>query len=116
MYIDDPELEKIFGKWEWVQSTGGDNWGIYSPALDGYTQSLVLTKKGKYEFFKNDTLQSKYDYWITKEYDKYRHRYVYLLNHEYFPFSQEIRFGGTDTLYLDERCDDCFWHIYVRKK
>ena len=115
MYIDDPELEKIFGKWELVESCCGDGSSYYSPSFSGYTQYIDLTKKGILKQYKNDSLQSKIDYWIVREFDKYRNDFIYLLNYDLL-ISQEIKFVGSDTLYLIDRCWDCFWHIYVRKK
>ena len=114
--LQDPSLEKLFGKWDWVNSSGGIAGGTRTPASEGYTFIIEFSKKGIYKTFKNGEVfwvkQGKFS--LEKGTSIYHTGEANLINYKDEDRKQEIKFAG-DTLYLDDQCYDCYSNVYVKK-
>lgn len=116
---DDPEptlpYEDVFGNWEWFSTTPGESDdAILADSVD-YNQSLVITSEGQYTWTKPDStlLESKFE--VLQDSTS--------TGQEVFTFQfedssledQSFYVESKDTLYLDENCEQCDSHIFVRK-
>lgn len=117
------ELEKLFGKWTWIQSAGG--WGNFkSPQTEGYTSIVEFSNKGIYKTFKDGKQSDKMKYSLSESKSIYlpgkgiiiEFKDVGLFDKDNAPLKQSIQFFGNDTLFLSEECYDCYSHLYVREK
>lgn len=124
--LPDPELEKLFGSWEWIYSSGGFSGGLISPASAGYSHSIDIRKVGTLRRYKNGKLYARIAFTISDSasYDRSNSRYIFKYNSvnifgsdQHYYLDEGIRFYGNDTLELVEQgCADCYQHIYVRSK
>ncbi len=121
--VPDPELENLFGNWEWIQTSGGIGGITFTPATEGYTIELEFNKNGIYKSFKDGKKTEKRKFYLTEgqsilssetayiiEYDK-----TGLFNCNTHIVNQSVEFAGQDTLYLHDECWDCYGYIYVKK-
>ena len=51
--IPNPELEKLFGFWNWIQSSGGIGGQTITPATVGYSQTVEYNNNGIYKIYKD---------------------------------------------------------------
>ena len=119
-----PEMKKLYGTWEWVQSSGGFGGGGSTPSSVGYTQTLEFNKNGTMKRFKNELEESQLFFSITKGSTIYSSGNATLINYTSNALShshdqlttQSVSFGGQDTLFLNDECYDCYGYVYIRKK
>src|SRR4051812_32598860 len=64
--LPDPELEKLFGNWSWVQSCGGFAGQTATPATVGCTRSLEFNKNGIYKCYVNGKQHEKLKFSLTE--------------------------------------------------
>ena len=120
--IPDPELKKIFGKWEWIQSCGGFAGGCISPATQGYTISIEFSSNGIYKKYKNNNLVDREAFSFSQGTCIHNHQQVWFVSFTQMPphhqsaFPMSVSFSGNDTLMLDDERYDGFGHIYARIK
>ena len=120
--LPDQNLKKLFGTWEWVQSSGGFSGQTITPVSEDYSMSVEYTEKGVYRKYKDGKKISKLNFKIEERATIAISDFKFLIDYREGPCSkvgvnsQSFRFGGTDTLFLNDDCYDCFSHIYVRKK
>lgn len=113
-----PNKNKIYGEWQWRQSSGGFvGEVIYADSVD-YKLSYSFTLNRNYEYHMNDSLQSYGIFNIFKNSSIYYpppNKQLHLSN--YIGFSESFSFTliGDDTLMLREECTDCYEHLYIRK-
>ena len=118
------EAEKLFGKWTWLQSSGGISGNLKSPKSEGYTNSIEFSDKGIYKTFKDGKQANKMKYSLSEGKSIYlpgkgiiiEFKNVGLFDKDNAPLKQSIQFFGNDTLFLSEECYDCYSHLYVREK
>lgn len=60
------DLEKLFGTWNWVQSSGGFGGQTTSSATAGYSQTIEFNKNGIYKWYKDGKLQDKMKFTVTE--------------------------------------------------
>jgi hypothetical protein len=121
--LPDESLSKLFGSWEWVQTSGGFADTLVTPATEGYTQSVDFSSKGIYKIYRNGTLQDKLKFTLSQGNSIFHDSTANLITYENTGLGttdedyikQSIRFGGEDTLFLYEECWDCYSYIYIRK-
>jgi hypothetical protein len=121
--LPDESLSKLFGSWEWVETSGGLAGQVVTPASTGYTQSVEFSSKGIYKIYRNGTLQDKLKFNLsqgnsifhsgTANFISYENPGLGNTDEDYI--KESIRFGGEDTLFLNEECWDCYSYVYVRK-
>ncbi|HLG35787.1 MAG TPA: hypothetical protein VI757_12970 [Bacteroidia bacterium] len=121
--LPDSELKKIFGKWEWIETSGGFAGKIMTPAKTGTTDEIEFSTQGIFQEFKNGKLQDKKRFSITKDKSILKGDSAYIISFSSIDSSfrraiqkQSVSFTGSDTLLLNEECFDCFSSIWVRKK
>ena len=121
--LPDPELKKIFGKWEWVQTSGGFAGKIITPAKAGYTEEIEFTKDGLFNKFKSGAIVDRKKYSVTEGKSVLKHETAYLVSYSVVDSSykelllnQSVSFKGNDTLLLSKECFDCFQTVWLRKK
>ena len=122
--IPNPELEKLFGTWDWKQSSGGIGGQTNTPATVGYSQTVEFNKNGIYKIYKDGIQKDTKKFSLTIGTSIYNSGSAYLINYKdinqsdnsYHYSTQSIRFGGEDSLFLSDECYDCFIHIYTRHK
>lgn len=111
--VPEPHLENVFGSWELVRSSGGDNFQIHTPATLGYTTSLKFNRNGQVLTYKNERLTQADHFTFKYNSDTYAYKTNYSL--EYKNGSTSWVYISNDTLFLYPVCNDCFDHVYVRK-
>jgi hypothetical protein len=121
--LPDPILKRLFGTWEWVESTGGINGDKMTPASVAYTKTIEIEETGILKKFKNGKKIEKLTFTLAQGPTIHSSTPGYLLKYadkspgrESFSWIQSIEFGGRDTLYLNDQCYDCYKHLYIRKK
>jgi hypothetical protein len=116
--------EKLFGKWTWIQSSGGIGGNLKSPKTEGYSNSIEFSDKGIYKTFKDGKQTDKMKYSLTEGKSIYlpgkgiiiEFKDIGLFDKDNTPLKQSMQFFGNDTLFLSEECYDCYSHLYVREK
>lgn len=105
---------ELVGKWEWEHSTGGIAGHTISPDSANYS-SLQITFTGyQFSYIQADTLAAKGSYSLAEKEDR--------LLLEYQPdrgdhmTNQWVEFRTRDTLILNDRCFDCYKHVFTRVK
>lgn len=124
MTLPNESLNKIFGTWEWVQSTGGYSGTRMTPASTGNSQTIEFNINGTYRWFKDDKRQGKVTYTITEDKSMMMGGTAYMITYgksnvfdKNAPgIKQSVSFAGSDTLFLHDECYDCYGHTYVRRK
>ena len=120
--VPNPDLERLFGKWEWVQSYCGWS-GPSSPATTGYSQTVEFNKNGIYKMYQDGKQKEKRKFTLTEGNSIYTSGTAYLIEYtdtdlikkqDYL--TQSLTFRGQDTLCLNDEAYDACGYIYVRQK
>lgn len=120
-----PELEKLFGSWVWVRTTGGAFLDTITTADVSYTKTVVFNRNGICKRYKNGKQTDKLKFSLSAKNDASGSGVIYFISYknvELFdaykttPVSQFVDFLGQDTLVLLEDCDDGQNYLYVREK
>lgn len=120
-----PELEKLFGSWEWIGSSGGFSGDNITPSSAGYSKTVEFRKNGVYRWYKNGKLEDKMRFTVTQDSSSiFTNGLAYIivysnagvLGPDNYSHRESIRFLSHDTLFLSEECSDCYGHAYVRSK
>lgn len=122
--IPNPELEKLFGTWNWVQSSGGFSGQAITPTTAGYSQTVEFNQNGSYKIYENGKQKDKMKFSLSSGNSIHSTETAYLIKYkdsglfdkENNSVTQSVRFGGNDTLFLSDECYDCYQHIYIRQK
>ena len=111
---DEPDDNRLFGYWRWVESSGG-YFGIHlTPDSVGYTQTYHFTSDSVLYVYRSDTLHAQYRYSIhTTDAETPPTVRDTLCVNDGRPY-QTIRYAQSDTLVLSDICMDCFTHRYVK--
>ena len=108
----------IYGRWQWIQSSGGPNEDVITPAAMGFSQELEFTQDGIEKRSRNGVMESEKPFtFIVGESWWEQRKTEYLIKYASAgapPAS--IKFEGRDTLFIHEVCNNCYGHIYIRKK
>jgi len=123
MQVPDPELKKIFGKWQWIESSGGFAGKATTPSKEGYIARIEFSNEYMYQLYRNDTLIDRRKFIFSKDKSIHRDKQVWIISFaqdttlEYGPpLPMEVLFQGEDTLMLKEKVYDGFSYTYVRMK
>ena len=115
--VPTPELEKLFGTWDWVSSSGGFGGDTYSPATAGFSKKIAFGKNGVCKTYKNGAEEEKMKFTLLMGESIYSVDKMPLIRYKGKLFdTQSVHFQGQDTLLLGEECSDCYMHIYTRQK
>jgi hypothetical protein len=121
--LPDPSLDKLFGSWEWVETSGGYAGQIKTPATEGYSKTIEFKSNGIYKVYIDGKRDGKMTFTIKEgtsiltnasawfiDYD-----IISTVNYKIEPATHTFHFGGQDTLFLSEDFFDGFNYVYVRK-
>jgi len=122
--IPSTHVEKLYGSWNWVQSSGGFAGLIETPLTAGYTQKIDFNRTGVFTTYKNGILITTMNFTLTEGISILNSVKVYLIKYKtngsssnnYNRITQSIVFGGQDSLYLYDECFDCYSYIYTKQK
>jgi hypothetical protein len=107
----------IIGTWQWISTTGGFSGRASStPQTTGYTQSLELTKKGKYRKFRANQLVEEKRYGVANELTIFKTEPLEVVRFRNKMQNQVILYLKNDSLVLSDNHYDGYSHLYVRKK
>lgn len=115
---DDPvptlPYEEVFGNWEWYSTTNGlTQVTTYADSVD-YAQTLEISEQGDYLWKKDTAIVS--DATFTIEIDTIEGDETYfLVFNDTAQVDQTFKVQNQDTLYLNDQCDDCDSHLFIRR-
>jgi hypothetical protein len=119
----DPDQEKIIGKWQWLERSGGFVGKTTTPLKEGYAIRIEFDKNGIYHKYKNDSLVDRKQFSFSKQTSIRNQKDVSVisfiddtLKFNESPLPVSISFQGNDTLMLNEEVHDGFEYVYVRIK
>lgn len=116
LQLPDPELKKIFGKWEWVESSGGFAGKTITPVSEAYTARIEFRSDGKYEKYKSGTLIEQKRFSFSQETSIHNRKPVWAVSFDESSLKMSVAFSGQDTLLLNEQLYDGYGHVYARIK
>jgi len=116
MQVPDPELQKVFGKWQWVSTSGGFAGKTITPASEKYNQRLEFTHDGTYKKYKNDSLVDGKNFSFSQSKSIHGLKQVWIISFDESSLKMAVLFLGPDTMILNEQVYDGFSHTYVRIK
>lgn len=109
------ERDPMHGTWQWDRSVGGLAGWTLTPASEGYTQRLQLGPGHHFAFFRNDSLAAQGTFSVRSDGNAPVIRYETPSTWWFFAAGQYVDRNGPDTLFLHDRCADCFTHTFVRE-
>jgi hypothetical protein len=115
---ENPNLDnsnKLLGKWDWVESTGGLAGMIYTPKSTGNSKMLEFNDSICF-YYVDAKLQNKRKFEIKKI--KYTNEIdsVNMIEYDNSSILQQVTFRSNDTLVLIDNCFDCYVNVYKRKR
>jgi hypothetical protein len=111
----DPVVEKLFGKWNWLKTTGGIAGQFSSPSTVKHSEMLEFEKNGKFIRYKDEKVIVENNFILTIDTLIPSRPKTYWLKNV-GKYNQSVTFKGNDTLILTDECDDCFISTYARQK
>ena len=112
----DVDLSKIYGKWNWVNSTGGIAGLTITPKTAGYNMSVEYRINKSVYFFRNDTLQNQAKFAIVKGNSIFSVDPAYIIKYDPDGMDHVIIKAKKDTLILADNVNDGFTILYVKQK
>ena len=117
--LPNPELKKIYGKWDWSRTSGGFTGGTSTPKTEGFTVYFELEKNGTCKWYQNDQLVNEVGYILKVDNSNFYIDFsspiqtnLFLTDNNY-----HITFYGNDTIHFSlDNCYDCFYYDFVRQK
>lgn len=117
-------IKRLFGKWRWLESSGGIGGVTINPVTESYSLTIEFTEKGIFKSFKNGKETDKCKFELsegpsimgiqTDAIINYIDRSGFLgLHHD--SWKQSAGFNGNDTLILYDEMYDGFIHSYIRQ-
>jgi len=115
-----PEINSIYGKWEWVKSTGG-LLSERTPQTSGYTEMLKIDEN-VFEVYRDGVLISSTQYKITRNTNKQIDADFILIDLSDPNNNRQVKFESTDnkqisiTFYagINSTCADCETDFYAK--
>lgn len=107
--------EDVFGSWDWISTTNNETEEtILADSVD-YSQALAVTSSGKYTWTQADSVLFESDYTVKVDTTTSGEDLFVFQFTDTTMVDQSFYLKGKDTLYLDEECENCDSHIFVRK-
>jgi hypothetical protein len=121
--LPDPSLDKLFGSWEWVETSGDYGGEIHTPQSDGDTWSIEFNKDGISKQYKNGKKVKKYKFTLSVGTSVLTNANAWfitfdnscIMDQKKPPMPQFFSFGGQDTLFISDDFIDGYNYVYVRK-
>ncbi len=124
MVLPESSLSTIFGKWNWVSSSGGFAGLVVTPKTVGFEKSLEFNKDGTFKLFENQEKVGRGTYRFAKRHSNFSNDSAFILIMAYHSLNNEptnampmvVQFPLEKTLFLIEECSDCFSHVYKKEE
>ncbi|MEI6853076.1 MAG: hypothetical protein WCL06_09540 [Bacteroidota bacterium] len=121
--LPDPSLSKLFGSWEWVQTSGGFAGEIITPSSQGFTQSISFESNGIYKLYKDGIQKEKKTFTLSEGISILTNTSAWMIrykdtgigDHSENAIAQSVRFSGQDSLFLADEAFDGYNYVYIRK-
>lgn len=112
--------KRLVGEWAWISSTGGLLGVTLRPDNEGFNESYLFQKNGKFTLYRDTLTLDNHFYWIEIGSSIYHSDDVFLLklgnqDHTQVIRSYSFEFSSEEELRLWEECNDCFEIILKRK-
>ncbi len=105
-------LGDLPGNWAWIHSYGGiAGQDIYADSVD-YTKTVNIGINSNYTEFVDDSVYCHQSFQLIEKVVWDRTALVMII--ENYPFELVIERVDRDTLVLNQYCEDCFRHTYIR--
>jgi hypothetical protein len=101
----------LYGKWNWVSSTGGAFGKTLTPASEGYTESMEFKATRIVEFRRNNIVSSEKAFSISHDSKISNLPIIKLV--DVLTWSYSVK---GDSLFLYDVCQTCYDHKYVKAK
>lgn len=108
------DIKNMYGKWNWVQSSGGIAGATLTPKSEGYTGTLEITSDNTMSTYHNSTLLFHDSFTLTKDTNK-NTNYAGVLTFKTNGTISYIMRATRDTLIMGDNFADGFTALYVRK-
>lgn len=105
----------LYGKWKWVQSTGGFAGKTITPQSAGYQSSVEFKKDNTVLVYRNDSLTNKAKFTLTKTKTIFSTDSAYVIHYEPEMMEEAIIKATKDTLVLADNVYDGFAKTYVKQ-
>lgn len=102
----------VAGNWRWIYSYGGYGGQYIDPDSVGYNKSVYFGINHVYTEFVDDSVAVESPFAI--ELRQFGGQSAYVLTIENQTIDLIIEKVNSDTLVLDEYCNDCYAHTYLR--
>lgn len=107
-----PDVDRLSGRWRWVESTGGIAGFRYTPADQNYSVELRFAGN-QVTALRNDSVKTTSSFTIRGD------EVTYQPSISAFTFdggidTQTLRVVAADTVMLSDPCCDMFSHLFVR--
>jgi|GEM_PF-5172569 len=107
--------EDVFGSWSWLSTTIHETDEVIEADSVDYSQTLEVTSSGKYTWTRADSVLFESDYTVKEDTTSTGEDLFVFQFTDTTMVDQSFYLKGKDTLYLDEECENCESHIFVRK-
>jgi hypothetical protein len=101
----------LYGKWEWVSSTGGAYGKTLTPVTEGYALSMEFKETRLVEFRQNNAVTSEKAFSIVHDAKVSSLPIIKLVDDLTWMYTIK-----GDSLFLDDVCSTCYDHKYVKVK
>jgi hypothetical protein len=121
--VPNSEMNKLFGNWQWIETSGGFAGQVKTPATEGYSQSVEFKSDGIYKLYHDGKQKDKKTFTLSQGSSIHDTVTAVLITYKNTGcgnktedvIKQSVKFGGQDTLFLLDECADCYSFVFVRK-
>lgn len=119
--LPNSSLEKLFGNWRLIESSGG--FAGTSETYSGNEKEVEFQKNGVVKRYTNGDQQERLRYKVIEQTTVDRTSSKFLIEYQLTGFNNRqnisvisdfVEFRGNDTLLLINNCTDCYTNMYVR--
>lgn len=107
--------EDVFGEWDWYSTVLKETDEIILADSVDYSQNLDITSSGKYIWTRADSTLFDTEYTVAEDTTSAGEEVFIFQFVDTTMADQSFYLKTKDTLYLDDECENCESHIFVRK-
>ena len=110
------DISKIYGKWDWIGSSGGFAGSTYTPKSEHQTRMLNITSDNQMYLYTNGSLTAQWQFTIDKGRSYITGDTAYLIHYTQGSPDDVILTAKRDTLIIANEVSDGFTTEYIRHK
>jgi hypothetical protein len=110
------DISKIYGKWDWIGSSGGFAGSAYTPKSEHQTRMLNITSDNNIYSYTNGSLVTQKQFTVGKSKSYLTGDTAYIIHYTPASFDDVILKAKNDTLVLANDGADGFTSGYIRHK